>query len=77
MYDVAQVAEKPLAGFAVPADLEVIAAEFEARPGAKDRVQLLLDYAKRLMPMDAAAKTDANRVMGCTAQVTAGQTQLR
>ena len=69
----AQVVEKPPsdAAFAKPASLEAIAAEFGGRQHAQDRVQLLLEYAKRLPPMPAAAKTDANRVMGCTAQVAA------
>lgn len=69
----AQVVEKPHSGAAAakPASLEAIAAEFEGRQHVQERVQLLLEYAKRLPPMPAAAKTDANRVMGCTAQVAA------
>lgn len=71
-FRITQVATKTPAITAEPVGLEVIAAEFEGRQGAQERVQLLLEYAKRLPPMPASAKTDANRVMGCTAQVIAG-----
>lgn len=47
---------------------EVIA-EFSAVPNPQDRLKLLIEYSKQLKPMPAEAKTDANRVMGCTAQV--------
>lgn len=67
-----QVATETAVIAAAPVGLEAIAADFEGRQGAQERVQLLLEYAKRLPPMPASAKTDANRVMGCTAQVIAG-----
>ena len=35
----------------------------------QDRLKLLLEHAKQLPPIPVAAKTDSNRVMGCTAQV--------
>ncbi|RMZ57037.1 hypothetical protein APUTEX25_002269, partial [Auxenochlorella protothecoides] len=44
-------------------------AAFEAAPNDRARSALLLDVARRVSPLDAADRTDANRVLGCTAQV--------
>lgn len=49
-----------------------IAADFQAAPGPKERAGLLLKYADRLPHLPADQRTDANRVMGCTAQVGLG-----
>lgn len=49
--------------------LDAAIAEFSALSDAQDRLKLLLEYGKQLQPLAAASKTDANRVMGCTAQV--------
>lgn len=50
--------------------LTAIASDFAARGSdVQARIRLLLEYAGRLQPMDPASKIDANRVMGCTAQV--------
>lgn len=49
--------------------LDAAIAEFAALVDPQDRLKLLLEYGKRLKPMAAEAKTDANHVMGCTAQV--------
>lgn len=46
-----------------------IAAEFQQASGPKERAGLLLKYAERLPHLPADKRTDANRVMGCTAQV--------
>lgn len=54
--------------FPTPA-LERFAAELTAAAGAQERSRLLLGYARQLAPLPEAARTDANRVMGCTAQV--------
>ena len=57
----------------MPFDTEFgrIAAEFQAASGAKDRAGLLLKFADRLPHLPAEQRTNANRVMGCTAQVCA------
>ncbi|EFN58534.1 hypothetical protein CHLNCDRAFT_19680, partial [Chlorella variabilis] len=49
--------------------LERLATELLAAAGPQERSRLLLGYARRLAPLPDAARTDANRVMGCTAQV--------
>ena len=56
------------APFPTPA-LEALAAELSAAPGPQERSRLLLGYARRLPAYPEAARTDAHRVMGCTAQV--------
>lgn len=43
--------------------------EFESISEPVDRVKRLLRYASLLPPLDATARLDSNRVMGCTAQV--------
>jgi sulfur transfer protein SufE len=58
----------PALPFPTPA-LERLAAELSAAEGPQERSRLLLGYARRLPPLPDAARTDANRVMGCTAQV--------
>lgn len=58
----------PSVSFPTPRMTEV-AAELQAAPGQQERARLLLQLAKRLPAMSDAARTDANRVMGCTAQV--------
>lgn len=54
--------------FPTPA-LERFAAELQAAGGQQERSRLLLEYARRLPAYPEAARTDAHRVMGCTAQV--------
>lgn len=54
--------------FPTPA-MERTAQELQAASDAKERTRLLLSYAKRLAPLPESARADANRVMGCTAQV--------
>ncbi|GAB4820689.1 hypothetical protein N2152v2_007735 [Parachlorella kessleri] len=49
--------------------MERLAQELQAAADAKERTRLLLGYAKRLPQFPEAARRDANRVMGCTAQV--------
>lgn len=58
--------------------------EFHALREVKDRYKLLLDYANELEEFPESQKTNANRVMGCTAQVwvtaqidTAGRVQFQ
>lgn len=46
-----------------------IAADFQAASGPKERAGLLLKYAERLPHLPAELQTNANRVMGCSAQV--------
>lgn len=45
------------------------AEELQSVSGAQERSRLLLSYAKQLQPLPEADRRDANRVMGCTAQV--------
>lgn len=54
--------------------LERFAAELQAAGGQQERSRLLLEYARRLPAYPETARTDAHRVMGCTAQV-GGQEQ--
>jgi sulfur transfer protein SufE len=49
-----------------------ITADFRAASGPKERAGLLLKYADRLPHLPAGQRTDANRVMGCIAQVRLG-----
>lgn len=49
--------------------LERFAAELQAAGGQQERSRLLLEYARRLPAYPETARTDAHRVMGCTAQV--------
>ena len=49
--------------------MERAAAELAAAPDAAARSRLLLRFAQALPPMPQGARCDANRVMGCTAQV--------
>lgn len=58
----------PAVPFPTPT-LERLATELLAAAGPQERSRLLLGYARRLAPLPDAARTDANRVMGCTAQV--------
>lgn len=51
------------------AALAATAAELTAAADVQERSRLLLGYARRLPAMPEAERTDANRVMGCTAQV--------
>ncbi|XP_023520087.1 quinolinate synthase, chloroplastic [Cucurbita pepo subsp. pepo] len=53
----------------VPFKLQRLIEEFESISEPIDRVKRLLRYATLLPPLDAAAKHDSHRVMGCTAQV--------
>lgn len=65
-----QVAERPAVDAQTPSPrLDAAIAEFAAIGEPQERLKLLLEYGKQLKPMAADAKTDANRVMGCTAQV--------
>lgn len=52
--------------------MERAAAELQGAADAKERSRLLLAYAQRLVPLPEGARTMANRVMGCTAQVNQG-----
>ncbi|CAL8471866.1 g11408 [Coccomyxa elongata] len=54
---------------APPVSIDSIAEQLKAAGGPKERAQLLLELAKSLPPFPADARTMANRVMGCTAQV--------
>jgi BolA-like protein 1 len=54
---------------ALPEKLESLVDSFAAVPDAKLRYQQLLFFAKKLPPMDASLKTDANLVRGCTSVV--------
>lgn len=58
---------------APPVSMDNIAEQFKAAGGPKERAQLLLELAKSLPSFPADARTMANRVMGCTAQVSAVQ----
>lgn len=58
---------------APPVSIDSIAEQLKAAGGPKDRAQLLLELAKSLPPFPAHARTMVNRVMGCTAQVSAAQ----
>ncbi|GAV65144.1 NadA domain-containing protein/SufE domain-containing protein [Cephalotus follicularis] len=49
--------------------LPTLLAEFRSLPHPIDRVKLLLHYSSLLPPFPDQARTDSNRVMGCTAQV--------
>lgn len=49
--------------------LERFAAELQSAGGQQERSRLLLSYARQLPAYPEAARTDAHRVMGCTAQV--------
>ncbi|KAL4443002.1 hypothetical protein ABPG77_008493 [Micractinium sp. CCAP 211/92] len=49
--------------------LAAAAAELTAAADVQERSRLLLGYARRMPAMPEAERTDANRVMGCTAQV--------
>lgn len=49
--------------------MELFAAELQAAADPRERSRLLLSYAATLAPLAPADKRDANRVMGCTAQV--------
>lgn len=65
-----QVAERPQVEAQTPSSrLDAAVAEFAVIPEPQERLKLLLEYAEQLKPLPAEAKTDANRVMGCTAQV--------
>ncbi|XP_052182610.1 quinolinate synthase, chloroplastic [Diospyros lotus] len=50
-------------------NLERLIAEFKSLSEPLDRVKRLLRYATLLPPLDEGRRIDANRVMGCTAQV--------
>lgn len=49
--------------------MRAFAEELAASGDAKERSRLLLSYAQRLPALAAEERRDANRVMGCTAQV--------
>lgn len=49
--------------------LEHTVSEFEACTDAKERYQLVLQYAQALPPYPDELKQHTNRVLGCTAQV--------
>eukprot|EP00887_Chlorella_sp_A99_P001402 scaffold8.g1402.t1 len=49
--------------------MRAFAEELAAAGDAKERSRLLLSYAQRLPALAAEERRDANRVMGCTAQV--------
>ncbi|KAJ7956155.1 quinolinate synthase, chloroplastic [Quillaja saponaria] len=53
----------------VPSKLQRLIVEFESLSEPIDRVKRLLLYASLLPPFQDSARVDANRVMGCTAQV--------
>ena len=46
-----------------------VEAEFEAFDDWDDRYRLIIALGQALPPMDAALKTDANKVRGCASQV--------
>jgi cysteine desulfuration protein SufE len=48
---------------------EDVEAEFEAFDDWEDRYRLIIQLGQALPPMDAALKTDANKVRGCASQV--------
>lgn len=49
--------------------LEKIAANFESLDEWEDRFTYLIELGRKMPPMDAADKTEANRVHGCQATV--------
>ena len=61
-------ATSALIQFPTPA-MASIAAAMQAAPDAASRSRMLLEYAKSAPAAPAELRTDANRVMGCTAQV--------
>jgi cysteine desulfuration protein SufE len=50
-------------------NFEDVEAEFEALDDWEDRYRLIIQLGQALPPMDAALKTDANKVRGCASQV--------
>ena len=54
-----------------PATLGHVAAELQKAGGARERMRLLLNYARDLPRLSSSERTMANRVMGCTSQVSA------
>lgn len=56
----------------LPAPALAALQRFQAAGDAKAKARLLLEYAAALPPFPDSAKVDANRVMGCTAQVGPG-----
>uniref|UniRef100_A0A7R9V9G1 quinolinate synthase n=1 Tax=Chlamydomonas euryale TaxID=1486919 RepID=A0A7R9V9G1_9CHLO len=54
---------------AVPEGIAALTARFALMDDPRAKAAALLAAAKRLPPMEDSAKTTANRVMGCTAQV--------
>jgi hypothetical protein len=61
-------AQAPLAAPLPTPALEALAAELRSAADIQERSRLLLGYARRLAPLPEAARSDAHRVMGCTAQ---------
>ena len=55
----------------LPSTLGRVALEVREAGGVRERMQLLLQYARDLPRLSASERTMANRVMGCTAQVLA------
>lgn len=55
----------------MPSTLGRVALEVGEAGGVRERMQLLLQYARDLPRLSASERTMANRVMGCTAQVLA------
>lgn len=49
--------------------LQLLVADFKSLTQPIDRVKRLLDYATRLPYFDESARSDENRVSGCTAQL--------
>jgi hypothetical protein len=56
----------------LPAAAEAVVKRFVRCTDAKQRYQLVLEYAEQLPPFPEALKQTANRVLGCTAQVCGG-----
>ena len=70
-------AQAPLAVPLPTPALEALAAELRAAGDIQERSRLLLGYACRLAPLPEAARSDAHRVMGCTAQVGGRRARFR
>lgn len=55
----------------LPPSLAAALAPFAAAASARERASLLVQAGRRLPPLPEASRTNANRVIGCTAQVRA------
>ncbi len=53
----------------IPEEERLIAEEFALFDDPRDKLEYLLELGKALPPLDAAHRTEANRVRGCQSQV--------